>query len=190
MSRKATELYLLKLFNNGSFTVFAWTPILAKKGYATMTPAQAEPYLKLARGRKNNIKYVKDKSFISKIKNITEVTGKTGRKLADKIAAEEEGLSTERIINDAVQTDLPDQVIDSGEVRELCISQDVIQLKEMKYLKSLQHKSTLESHMLEKYQCEIPSGRLDNMKAMANSMLTDLAKDNRLYLIDGQVTTK
>ena len=43
--------------------------------------------------------------------------------------------------------------------------------------------------MLEKYQCEIPSGQLSTMKVFANSMIGDLAKDNRLYLVDDKITS-
>ena len=192
--REKTNLYLFKLFNNGDFTVFAWTPILAKKGYTVMTPENAAPYIKLAGGGKNNIKYVKDKTFINTVKNITEVSGKNGRKLAqeieDKRLEDLDNTSTKEIIKGAVDADLPDRDVGDDEVRELSVSQESIQIKETKYLKSLQHKSTLETHMLEKYQCEIPVGRLDSMRAMANSMISDLAKENRLYLVDGQVTIK
>jgi hypothetical protein len=76
------------------------------------------------------------------------------------------------------------------QVRDINVSQEDIQAAEMKYIRSLQHKTSLESHMLTKYQCEIPMGRLDVMKAMANGMINDLAKDNRLYYVDGGVVTK
>lgn len=192
--REKTKLYLFKLFNNGDFSIFAWTPILAKKGYTVMTPEKAAPYIKLAGGRKDNTRYVEDKTFINTIKNITEVSGKNGRKLAqsieDKRLEDLDNTSTKGIIDGAVNTDLPNREIDDDEVRELSVSQESIQIKETKYLKGLQHKSSLETHMLEKYQCEVPVGRLSEMKAIANSMISDLAKENRLYLVDGQVTIK
>jgi len=110
--------------------------------------------------------------------------------IAAKEEAEVDGdeSNTESIVNDAVKNVKSNKVVNDDEVRELSVSQEAIQIKEAKYIKSLQHKSTLESHMLEKYQCEIPTGRLDAMKALANSMISDLAKANRLYLIDGEVT--
>jgi hypothetical protein len=192
--REKTKLYLFKLFNNGDFSIFTWSPILAKKGYTVMTPEQAAPYIKLAGGGKANTKYVKDKTFINTVKNVTEVSGKSGRKLAqvieDKRLEDLDNTSTKEIIDGAVNSDLKAVKIDDDEVRELVISQESIQIKETNYLKSLQHKSTLENHMLEKYQCEIPVGRLDTMRAMANSMISDLAKEGRLYLVDGQVAIK
>jgi hypothetical protein len=192
---KAIELYLFKLFNSGQFTVMAWSPIQAKKGYTVMTVDQAEPYLKLCKMGKNHVDNVKDKTFIKTVKKIFEVSGKAGRALADKLEAQRvedlEGADdskTKAIVKDAVKTKAKGQMIDNGETRELSVTQEAVQIKEVKYIKGLQHKSTLETHMLEKYQCEIPSGRLDAMKAIANSMISDLAKDNRLYLVDGQVT--
>ena len=186
MSEKETDLYLLQLYNDGTFTVYRWTSILARKGYTVMTAEQAKPYIRLANGGKNHIDHVKNKDFIDSIKNVVEVSGKNGRALAERLKAAEEASKTDSIIEDAVSKK-PDQTIDPDQVRELSVSQESIQIKEAKFIKSLQHKSTLESHMLEKYQCEIPSGRLDHMKAIANSMISDLAKDNRLYLVDGEV---
>jgi len=191
---KKPELYLLQLYNDGTFTVYAWTPIIAKKGYTVMTAEQAEPYILLASKGNNHVDYVEDKDFIKSIKNVTEVSGKNGRKLADVLAVKEETAvdgdesNTESIVNDAVENVKSNKVVNDDEIRELSVSQESIQIKELNYIRSLQHKSTLESHMLEKYQCEIPTGRLDAMKALANSMIGDLAKSNRLYLIDGEVT--
>jgi hypothetical protein len=190
---KEAELFLLKLFNSGQFVVVAWSPIQAKKGYTVMTKEQAQPYLKLCKMGKNHIDNVKDKTFIKSVKKIFEVSGKAGRALADKLEAQRvedlenaDDSSTKAIVKDAVSKSSEGQMIDDGETRELSVTQESVQIKEVKYIKSLQHKSTLETHMLEKYQCEIPSGRLDAMKALANSMISDLAKDNRLYLVDGQ----
>jgi hypothetical protein len=42
--------------------------------------------------------------------------------------------------------------------------------------------------MLEKYQCDIPVGRLTAMKAIANSMIADLSSGDRLYLIGDELT--
>jgi formate dehydrogenase maturation protein FdhE len=191
---KAPELFLLKLFNTGKFSVIAWSPIQAKKGYTVMTIEQAQPYLKLAKMGKNHVDNVKNKDFIKSIKKIFEVSGKAGRALAEKVEAQRvedlenaDDSNTKSIVKKVVKDNVKKQMIDDGETRELSVSQEAIQIKEAKYVKGLQHKSTLESHMLEKYQCEIPSGRLEAMKALANSMLSDLAKDNRLYLVDGQV---
>lgn len=187
---KVPEMYCLKLFNNGKFSIMAWTPIVAKKGYAVLTVEQAKPYLRLAQGGKNHIDNVKNKDFIKSIKKVFEVSGKAGRALEEKVKALEEAKAsnTDDIVKDVVKDNVKNQTVNDGEVRELSVSQESIQIQELKLIKSLQHKSTLEAHMLEKYQCEIPVGRLDTMKALANSMIGDLAKDNRLYLVDGQVT--
>jgi hypothetical protein len=189
------EMYLFKLFNDGKFVIIAWSPIQAKKGYTVLTVEKAQPYIKLCRMGKNHINNVKDKTFIKSVKTIFEVSGKAGRALADKIEAQRvedlestDDSKTQKIVKEAVSKTSEGQMIDDGETRELSVTQESVQVKEVKYIKSLQHKSTLESHMLEKYQCEIPSGRLDSMKALANSMISDLAKDNRLYLVDGQVS--
>jgi hypothetical protein len=159
-----------------------------------MTIEQAAPYLKLCKMGKNHVDNVKNKDFIKSIKKIFEVSGKAGRALAEKVEAQRvedlenaDDSNTQKIVKKVVKDNVKKQMIDDGETRELSVSQEAIQIKEAKYVKSLQHKSTLESHMLEKYQCEIPSGRLEAMKALANSMISDLAKDNRLYLVDGQV---
>ena len=190
------ELYLLKLFNNGNFSVIRWTPITAKKGFTVMTKEKAAPYLKLAQMGKGHIDNVKDKAFINSIKNVFEVSGKAGRNLADKKEARRladleaiDASNTDGIVKDVVKNTVKSQTFDDSEVRELSVSQESIQIKEARYIKGLQHKSTLESHMLEKYQCAIPAGKLDTMKVLANSMISDLAKKNRLYLIDDKVTT-
>jgi len=188
---KAIELYLLKIFNNGKFSVIAWSPMQAKKGYAVMTVEQAQPYLKLASKGKNHVDNVKNKAFIKSVKKVFEVSGKAARTLADKALEQEleqqDNSSTESIVKDAVSKSAEGTTIDGDEIRELSVTQESIQIKEAKYIKGLQHKSALETHMLEKYQCEIPTGRLDIMKTLANSMISDLAKDNRLYLVDGEV---
>jgi hypothetical protein len=191
---KEADLFLFKLFNSGQFVVVGWSPMQAKKGYTVMTKEQAVPYLKLCKMGKNHVDNVRDKTFLKSVKTIFEVSGKAGRALADKLEAQRvedlkdaDDSETQAIVKDAVSKSAKGQTIDEGEVRELSVTQESVQIKECKYIKSLQHKSTLESHMLEKYQCEVPSGRLDAMKAIANGMISDLAKDNRLYLVDGQV---
>jgi len=189
---KAIDVYLLKVFNNGKFSVIAWSPMQAKKGYAVLSKSQAKPYLDLAKKGKGHIDNLKSREFVDSIKKVFEVSGKAGRDLADKLEAQKledvDDSETQKIVKDVASNNESNQTIDGDEVRELSITQETIQIKEAKYIKGLQHKSTLETHMLEKYQCELPSGRLDIMKTLANSMITDLAKDNRLYLVDGQVT--
>jgi hypothetical protein len=188
------NLFLFKLFNDGTFSVLSWTPIQAKKGFTVMTQEKAAPYLRLAQGGKNHIDHVKDKTFIKSVKKIFEVSGKAGRNLADKVEANRladleavDDANTQDIVKNVTMNNKEKQTVDGDQVRELSVTQESIQIKEAKYIKGLQHKSTLESHMLEKYQCEIPSGKLDTMKVLANSMINDLAKDNRLYLVDDQV---
>ena len=159
---KVPEMYCLKLFNNGKFSIMAWTPIVAKKGYAVLTTEQAKPYLRLAQGGKNHIDNVKNKDFIKSIKKVFEVSGKAGRALEEKVKALEEDSASnvDDIVKDVVSNKVKNQTVNDDEVRELSVSQESIQVQELKFIKGLQHKSTLESHMLEKYQCSIEQCRL------------------------------
>lgn len=186
---KETALYLMQLYDNGDFTIYSWTPILAKKGYKVLTVEQAQPYIALSKMGKNNVEFVKNRKLIDSANVTNDISGWNSRRDEEerKIA---KASKTDEIIEEVVNTEKPPRQIDDDEIRELSVSQEDIQASEMKFIKSVQHKTTLESHMLEKYQCELPTGRLDAMKALANSMISDLAKDNRLYYVDGQITIK
>lgn len=180
-----SDLLLMQVYDNGDFFLYGWTPVLAAKGYTPITKDEAEPYIKLTRLKKNNTRFVDNTTFIDTVK----VTDSAGELIPVKPPEDGEDEATQDIIKDATKDGEP-RVISDDEVRDIDVSQEDIQAAEMKYIKGLQHKSSLEKHMLEKYQCEIPLGRLDAMKAMANSMINDLAKDNRLYYVDGGVVMK
>ena len=183
--RANPDLLLMQVYDNGDFFFYGWTPVLAAKGYTPITPADAEPYLKLIKLKKNNIKHVDNTTFIDTVK----VTDEAGEMIPVTPPEDGEDEATQDIIKDATK-DGEARVVSDDEVRDINVSQEDIQSAEMKHIKGLSHKSSLEQHMLEKYQCEIPMGRLETMKALANSMITDLAKDNRLYYVDGGVVMR
>jgi hypothetical protein len=186
------KLWLLQKFDNGDFFIYGWTPIQAAKGYKVLTAEQVKPYLDLQAKGENNVKYLKDVEIFDSAKETNNKSGFNRDEAIRKKKLEEAGLK-----NDEDTQGIIDEVAGKGEaykpnldeVRDIEFAQEDIQAAEMKYIKGLQHKTSLESHMLTKYQCEIPMGRLDVMKAMANGMINDLAKENRLYYIDGGVVS-
>ena len=184
MAKKADgKLWLFQVYDNGDFALYHWTPFLAKKGYKVMTDEEAAPLQKLLGIGKGNMKYVDSKQ-------VKESLGE----------ARVEGQPLDDIDEDDVDNEIIADVIESAkdnappgekpldESRALIVTQEDIMERELKYIKGMTHKSTLEKHMLEKYQCEIPVGRLDAMKAIANSMISDLSETNRLYLVGDELT--
>jgi hypothetical protein len=188
------ELWLLQKYDNGDFFIYAWTTILAAKGYKVLTAEQVKPFLELQNRGDNNVKHLEDVSVFDDAKETNNKAGFQRDEAIRKKLLEDEGLAdksdeeTQGIVDDV--SGRGGESADLDQIRDINISQEDIQADEMKYIKSLQHKTSLENHMLTKYQCEIPMGRLDVMKAMANSMINDLAKDNRLYYVDGEVVKK
>jgi hypothetical protein len=158
----------------------------AKKGYKVLTPDQALPLIELAKEGKNNVEHVETTEQFEIFETAREIhkANFIETKIIPELEAESE---TTAIVAEAVSKQVDVAPPDLDAVRDIHVDQEDIQAQEMKFIKSLQHKSSLEQHMLEKYQTEIPMGRLDTMKAIANQMLCDLAKENRLYLIDGKI---
>jgi hypothetical protein len=187
------KLWLLQKFDNGDFFIYGWTPIQAAKGYKVLTAEQVKPYLALQDKGQNNVKYLDDVEVFESAKETNNKSGFNRDEAIRIKKLEEAGLK-----NDEDCQAIISEVAGKGEaykptldeVRDISFSQEDIQAAEMKHIKSLQHKTSLESHMLTKYQCEIPMGRLDVMKAMANDMINDLAKQERLYYVDGGVVSK
>ena len=204
---KPKGLYLLQKYDDGTFFVYNWTPMQATKGYKVLTAEEAEPYLELAKTGKNNELYLEGEAR-TKIDRMEPTNFKTVKAQADAkkkripnipeippMEVPEEEFDEESAVNmtDSIVEDVVTQPVEKkadGEEKPkpLSVSQDEIFEMEIDYIRGLQHKSTLETHLLDKYQLEIPIGRLATMKSFANQMLKDLAKDNRLYLVDGKVT--
>jgi hypothetical protein len=192
------ELWLMQKYDNGDFFIYGWTPILAAKGYKVLTTEQAKPYQDLmAKGKgQNNVEFLEDTELFDIAKETAQKSGFVRDEMLRKEALAREGITDEN--DDEETVDLVGKVAGTGEdtthnldqVRDISTSQEDVQAAEMKHIKSLQHKTSLENHMLTKYQCEIPMGKLSMMKAMANSMINDLAKENRLYFVDGGVAVK
>ena len=189
------KLWLLQKYDNGDFFIYGWTTLTAAKGYKVLTQEQADPYIKLLVKGKGNAKYLDNTELFDDATETNQESGWTRDEKLRKKLLENAGLDeaddseTQEIVDDVASKGVK-RGNDLDEVRDINVSQEDIQALEMKHIKSLQHKTSLENHMLTKYQCEIPMGRLSTMKAMANSMITELAKDNRLYFVDGGVVIK
>jgi hypothetical protein len=186
------KLWLLQKFDNGDFFIYGWTPIQAAKGFKVLTSDQVKPYLDLQAKGHNNVKYLDNDEVFESAKETNNKSGFNRDEAIRIKKLEEAGLK-----NDEDTQGIIDEVAGKGEaykpnldeVRDIEFAQEDIQAAEMKHIKGLQHKTSLENHMLTKYQCEIPMGRLDVMKAIANGMINDLAKENRLYYVDGGVVS-
>jgi len=186
-----TDLWLMQKYDNGDFYIYRWTRILAKKGYTVLRPGQAKPLLKLQKIGKNNVKWLDEKSLQAIYANASETDHKAGFMKEQKIPELTEDKETQAIVAEAVAGAADREAgRDLDKVSDIHIDQEDIQIQETKFIKSLQHKTSLESHMLEKYQVEIPMGKLDNMKTYAKQMINDLAKDGRLFLVDGGVAMR
>jgi hypothetical protein len=191
------KLWLLQKFDNGDFYIYGWTPIQAAKGFKVLTEKEVKPFLDLQSKGKSNVKYLDDARIFDDAKETNNKAGFQRDEAIRRKLAEVEGVADEddddegtRNIVDDVSGRGEESSINPDEIRDINISQEDIQSAEMKHIQSLQHKTSLENHMLSKYQCEIPMGRLSTMKAIANSMITELAKENRLYYVDGGVVKK
>jgi len=174
------QLFLAQVYDDGQFFIYAWTPTLAKKKYVVVKGEVAKLLIGMVGQKKNNTKYLEDPSILvptdKKIKMISVE--------AEEDTGEEEESNP---IVDEVAGDLDESPRDLDAVRDIHITQEDILAKELKFVSSCQHKSTLENHFLGKYQTEVPIDKLSTMKAIANKMLTDFAKENRLYLVDGHI---
>ena len=183
MAKKADgKLWLFQVYENGDFCLYHWTPFLAKKGYKVMTDEEAAPLQKLLGIGKGNMKYVDSKE-------VKESLGEA--RVEGEPVDEDDDLDDNPIIDDVIsdtRENAPPGDRPLDEVKQLIVTQEDIMAREIKYIKGMTHKSTLEKHMLEKYQCEIPVGRLTAMKAIANSMISDLSESNRLYLVGDELT--
>lgn len=176
MPKKADgSSFLLQLYENGDFVIYHWTPFLAVKGYKTLTPEQAAPLQKLASNGKANVKHIENKTVLASIES--------ARVEGDDIDEER----TEAIVDDVVSNHIKKEEEKLDDSHALIVSQDDIKVMELAHISQIKHKSSLERHMLEKYQCEIPVGRLSSMKSIANSMIEDLSSSHRLYLVAGEV---
>lgn len=176
MAKKADgKLFLLQRYDNGDFCLYHWTPFLAKKGYKTLTAEEAIPYQKLLKVGKANMSYVENKKMKAELESA---------RVEGEVFDEE---STNAIVEDVVSNQVVKEDDTIEDPHDLIVTQDDILEQELAFVKSLTHKSSLERHMLEKYQCEVPVGRLASMKSLANSMLTDLSHSNRLYLVAGEI---
>ena len=183
MERK--QLYLLQKYDNGDFYVYHWTPSLAAKGYNVLEPEAAQEYLDLQIEGKNNISYLKESSTFQEFKDTNEKSGWVDPEEIDIEDLEEfDDGEDSGIIDKIGDTVVREEDTEEDETIDIDISQEDILAKELKYVKGLSHKSSVEKHLLEKYQVEIPVGTLSAMKALANQMLTDLSNKDRLYLVD------
>lgn len=183
---KPEQLWLVQKYDNGDFFLYHWTPILAKKGYTVLKESDAKSLLDLVRKKKNNVRYLEEDTF-----KTTNDTIKLIKVVPDEETEIEEGEdeNTAKLVA-SVSADAKDVDRPLDEVRDIEVTQEDIMSKEIKVIASFKHKSTLENHLLSKYQLEIPMDRLSVMKAIANKMITDLAKQNRLYLVDGLIDAK
>lgn len=183
---KRKELFLLQKYDNGDFYVYNWTPSLAQKGYVPLSEDDATEYLALQLEGKNNSSYLEENQNFQEIKVTNEKSGWVDPEEIDveDLVEFEEGDDV-GIINDLEQVD--NEEVDEDELLKIDITQEDILAKELSYIKRCSHKSTVEKHLLEKYHVEIPVGQLNNMKVMANQMLTSLCNDGKLYLMDGEV---
>lgn len=183
-----TDMWLLQTYDNGEFFLYKWTPILAaKKNMKVITKEQAQPLLQLTNEKRNNVKFVKNpgKLFADReeLIELIPVTPKAEEKVQDN-----DDNNTRDIVKNVVKTSENDnEPRNLDDVRDISVSQEDIMAAELKAIASFKHKSSLEKHMLEKYQIEVPQGRFTMMKAHANKMITDLAKENRLYMVDGLI---
>lgn len=177
------KIWLMQKYDNGDFYLYPWTPMLAKKDYTVLDNEEAEQYLAMQKEGKNNVRFLKDSESF----DVMRTTDNKPATVKEPVKDESE---TEGIIDDVTNTPLAVDKIGDDEVRELSISQEGIMAKEMKFIKAARHKTTLERHMLEKYQVEIPAGQLTIMKSIANQMITDLAKENRLYLFEKDAVSR
>jgi hypothetical protein len=177
------KLFLYKVTKEGDFTIFGWNPILAKKGYKVITKEEAVPLQKLLGIGKGHLKYIENKKLLEFLD--------TARVEGEPLPEDDDDDMNNEVIADVIDNakeNAPPGDRPLDETRELMVTQEDIEAQELKYIKGMTHKSTLEKHMLEKYQCEIPVGRLTAMKAIANSMIADLSDDNRLYLVGDELT--
>ena len=183
MAKKADgKLFLFQLYDNGDFCIYHWTPFLSKKGYKTMTAEDVAPLQKLLSIGKGNMRHVENEG-------LRESLG-CARKEGEEIDDLDDEIDNQ-IIADVIEeskSNAPEGGRPLEETRKLEVTQHDILQQELRYIKGMTHKSTLEKHMLEKYQCEIPVGRLTAMKSIANSMLSDLCEGNRLYLVGNELT--
>jgi len=201
MGSNKTDTYLLQKWDNGDFFVYRWTPMLAGKGYKVMTAEDAKPYLDLQLVGKSNVSFLEDTKHFDGVKPSNQATefqavDAEGRAVDVNVADIEDldDSETQSIISDMYDDaeEIDDYEIDGtlDEVKLLEVSQESILEKELSFVKSCTHPKTLEKHFLEKYQIELPQEKFLTVKAMADSMLRDLAGSNRLYLIDNQIKVK
>ena len=174
------NLFLYKVTKEGDFTIFGWSPFLVKKGYKVLTKEEAKPLQKLLSMGKGHLKYIENKKML-------EFLG-TARIEGEPIEDDDDDVDNEIIADVTNDNNAPPGGKPLEETKKLMVTQEDIMERELKYIKGMTHKSTLEKHMLEKYQCEIPVGRLTAMKAIANSMIDDLSSSNRLYLVGDELT--
>jgi hypothetical protein len=176
------ELFLYKVTKEGDFTIFSWNPILAKKGYKVITKEEAKPLQKLLGIGKGHLNYIESKQLLEFLK--------TARVEGEPVPEDDDDDMDNEIVAEVIDesNNAPPGDRPLDETRKLMVTQEDIMERELKYIKGMTHKSTLEKHMLEKYQCDIPVGRLTAMKAIANSMIVDLSSSNRLYLVGNELT--
>jgi hypothetical protein len=177
------ELFLYKVTKEGDFTLMGWSPIKAKKGYKVLTKEEVVPLQKLLGMGKGHLKYIESKTLLEFLS--------TARVAGEPLPEDDDDDMDNEVVSDVTKHDrenAPPGDRPLEETRKLMVTQEDIMERELKYIKGMTHKSTLEKHMLEKYQCEIPVGRLTAMKAIADSMIADLSSDNRLYLVGDELT--
>jgi hypothetical protein len=186
------DLYLLQKWDNGDFFIYKWAVGISKKGYTPIKETQAKRLIELCSSKKGNSKYLEHKDDIALFHDAKATEKSSGvrwdeeearRKAVDDFDAEENN----SIIDDALGMKVEVEAPDINEAKNLSDSQEDIQAKELKHIRSLRFKTKLEEYMLKKYQVDIPTDKLDVMKAVANSVIGELAKKNRLYLIDGKI---
>jgi hypothetical protein len=192
------DLFLLQKYDNGDFYVYAWAVGISKKGYTPITRKQAEPLIDLMKQGKGNKKFLTAKS-LALFDGAKATDNSSGVKWEEEEARRQRLLDLDQETVDMIEGDdnpLIEDVVNSkadgtdlelDAVRNITVSQEDIQAKELKHINKIRSKVGVEEYMLSKYQVEVPHDKLDVMKAVASSIVGELAKSNRLYLVDGKL---
>jgi light-regulated signal transduction histidine kinase (bacteriophytochrome) len=173
------KFWLLQSYEDGTFFMYEWTPILAKK--PNMRPVkgdEAVKLLKLVRKGNNHVKFLGGKA--------REVVDESVKKAVE--LAEDKSITRKLLEENAKKAKAQAEATKNEEAPQINYSQGDILEMEVAAMADMRTRADVETHMLKKYQVEMPPvDKLGEMRQNAAELLEKLAKDDRLYLTDGRV---
>ena len=173
------KFWLLQTYEDGTFYMYEWTPILAAK--PNMRPVKGEEatkLLKLIRTGSNHIKFLGGKT-----QKVVDESMQAAIKLA-----EDESITEKLLEENAKKAKAKAEALKNEEPTQVNYSMgDILEL-EVSAIQEMRTRADVETHMLKKYQVEMPPvEKLGEMRQNASELLEKLAQDDRLYLTDGRV---